>query len=621
MNPRLSSQRSELDRPRTSLSRRFAIVLLPLVLIPLLLMGAAAYFRARGILRSQVTGQLSSAAEAQVQALTAWVQEREQRLLIGSQRDALRSAAAAVLTSPEAADAEARQAARQELEQLRLRGESEVMFSDILIVRLPDGLVLASTRESWEGKLLPAIQQGRLAVGRLATTALYDDPLFAPSNVALVSAVPMRALAGDEPDSMLVGVNTDLRLGTLMEELQVYWEQRGPYRVERGETFLILEPNVVLFLGRYSMAPNANAGVAHPVFSLIRQNPSGTAEYDDTQHDPALPVLGAYQWIPEMGLGVVVELPQQEVFAELTALVPFTLALILGAVAVTVLVVTLVTNRLLRPLDVLTGFAGRMARGEWNYRVPEDRDDELGVLAAALNRMADDLSGLYRSLEARVAARTRQIRTASEVARAVVSTPSLDDLLSRAVELIRDRFGYYHVSIFLLDDKGEYAVLREATGEIGGALKARGHRLAVGSQSIIGWVTANNQPRVASDVGEDPVHFKNELLPETRSEAAVPLQVGGRVMGALDVQSTDPDAFKPEDIEVLQTLADQISAAIQNAQLAKRSAEAADRARLISEVTTQLSGMLEVDRVLQTAAQAVHHGLGGPEVVVRVTSA
>ena len=137
---------------------------------------------------------------------------------------------------------------------------------------------------------------------------------------------------------------------------------------------------------------------------------------------------------------------------------------------------------------------------------------------------------------------------------------------------------------------------------------------------MIGLLTENYAPRVFSDAQEDPIHFKNELLPETRAEAAVPLQVGGRVLGALDVQSTDPNAFQPEDLEVLQTLADQLSAAIQNARLAQTSAEAADRARLISEVTTQLSGQLDMEKVLRMTAQALHNRLGGPEIVIKLTS-
>jgi GAF domain-containing protein len=199
-----------------------------------------------------------------------------------------------------------------------------------------------------------------------------------------------------------------------------------------------------------------------------------------------------------------------------------------------------------------------------------------------------------------------------------VATPNLDDLLRRTVDQIKESFDFYHVSIFMLDEKEEFAVLRESTGEVGQALKARNHRLKVGSQSIIGWVTEHNMPRVASEVSEDPVHFRNELLPETRAEAAVPLQVGGRILGALDVQSTEPEAFDESVIEVLQTLADQLSAAIQNADLAETSATAAQRARTLSDITTQLSGVMDIDEVLQTTGRALYQALGQPEIMIKL---
>ncbi|MGD8604538.1 MAG: GAF domain-containing protein, partial [Anaerolineales bacterium] len=292
--------------------------------------------------------------------------------------------------------------------------------------------------------------------------------------------------------------------------------------------------------------------------------------------------------------------------------------LLISISLITILVIIYATNRMLQPLGTLTEFAERISRGEWLHRVPEDRNDELGQLASAFNRMADDLSGMYRSLEDKVEERTRFIRTAADVARAVVATPNLDDLLRRTVNQIQDSFDFYHVSIFLIDERGEFAVLRESTGEVGQALKARNHRLKVGSQSIIGWVTEHNMPRVASEVSEDPVHFRNELLPETRAEAAVPLQVAGRILGALDVQSTEPEAFDESVIEVLQTLADQLSAAIQNADLAQTSATAAQRARMLSDITTQLSGIMDIDEVLQTTGRALYQALGQPEIMIKL---
>jgi putative methionine-R-sulfoxide reductase with GAF domain len=608
--------RQERPRRRGSLGRRMALVLLPLVVIPVVAMGAVAYVRTRDILRQQANSQLVSAAETEASTLDQWARTREQRLQLGTQRTVLVEETRNLmqLTDVSLAPETSRQALRSELQNLQA-SEGEMLFSNLLVVRASDGLILASTRPEWENIALPAVRDHQMPLDALATRPLYNDPVLSPSNASILTLAPMRVTGAPSTDSVLVGVNSDLRLGALMQELQVYWEMRGVYRIERGATYFIMAPNLIIQQTRYATSPEAVEVSNHPVFAAIQTQDSGTMAYTTLD---GVPVLGAYDWIPDWGLGVVAELPQSDVYADLGSLAPFSIALVLIAASLSVLVVVFVTNRLLRPLATLTKLAERITQGDWTYRAPEERNDELGALAAGLNRMADDLSGMYQSLEAQVEERTRQIRTAAAVARAVVSTPILDDLLRRAVELIRDRFGYYHVSIFMLDDEGKYAVLRESTGEVGRALKARGHQLAVGSQSIIGWVTGNNEPRVASDVSTDPVHFKNELLPETRSEAAVPLQVGGTVLGALDVQSTNPGAFSAEDIEVLQTLADQLSAAIQNARLAQASATAADRSRVISEVTGQFSGIMDVDSVLRTAAHALHRALGQPEIVVRL---
>lgn len=300
----------------------------------------------------------------------------------------------------------------------------------------------------------------------------------------------------------------------------------------------------------------------------------------------------------------------------LNRLIPASLVITAGVV----LLGLLLTGRLVQPIRRLVEAAQRLGAGEFDIKVPADSADELGILASTFNTMAEELAGAYRSLERRVEQRTRQVRTAAEVARAATSIPNLQELLRRAVELICERFGYYHAAIFLLDESGKIAILREATGEAGAALVARGHHLPVGSPSIIGWVTANGQPRVAYDVSHDPSHLRSELLPGTRSEAAVPLQVGGRILGALDVQSLEPNAFGPEDLYILQMLADQLSAAIQNARLAERSALAAERARLISEMTTAMAGATDIERIVRTAGHFAHRALNQPEVVVRLVT-
>jgi len=242
----------------------------------------------------------------------------------------------------------------------------------------------------------------------------------------------------------------------------------------------------------------------------------------------------------------------------------------LGALGLVIVLIRILAGSITEPLAELTQVVQHLREGVLTVRAKLTRRDEIGQLAEAFNNMAANLQGLTTALEKRVAERTEQLAAINQVAQVATSVLDVNELFTRAVNLIRDRFSFYHVSIFMLDSSGEYAVVRESTGEIGQTMKKQGHRLAVGSESMVGWATANRRPRVAHDVEIDEMHFKNPLLPDTRSEIALPLIVGDRLIGALDVQSTVPNAFNEGDVQVLQTLADQLSVAIENAELFQR---------------------------------------------------
>ncbi len=182
-------------------------------------------------------------------------------------------------------------------------------------------------------------------------------------------------------------------------------------------------------------------------------------------------------------------------------------------------------------------------------------------------RAATELALRQQSLEIRASVQSRYLQATITIAREIVGARDMDQLLDRAVRLIRETFDYYHVQVFLIDEEREYAVLRSSTGEAGQELLARGYRLPVGSLSVIGQVTAGGRPVLARDTDTDAVHRRNELLPLTRSEMALPLIVGNRVIGALDLQSVEPDAFSDEAVPTLQALADQLAIAIENARL------------------------------------------------------
>lgn len=208
--------------------------------------------------------------------------------------------------------------------------------------------------------------------------------------------------------------------------------------------------------------------------------------------------------------------------------------------------------------------------------------------------ISDQLQVQSRELEELVSQRTRvlerralQLQTTADIAKLSTELPEPQMLMSQAIELIRSRFGYYHASIFIMDETGNWADLTASTGEAGSKMIARHHRLALGSASIIGWVTANRLPRVALDVEQDPFHFKNPLLPETQSELAVPLLVGQRLLGALDVQSIEPNAFAEDDIRALEAIASEVAVAIDSARIQREMQEHLDRIERSDQAETQ----------------------------------
>ncbi len=198
-------------------------------------------------------------------------------------------------------------------------------------------------------------------------------------------------------------------------------------------------------------------------------------------------------------------------------------------------------------------------------------------LAQELEEQRAQLEEQVRERTAGLASRNAQLEAAAEVAREAAEIRDIEQLLTQTVNLISDRFGFYHTGIFLLDDAGAHAELRAASSEGGRQMLARGHRLVVGATGIVGHVTERGEPRITLDVGEDAAYFDNPDLPETRSEMALPLRVRGEVIGALDVQSKQPAVFTAEDVTILQTLADQVAVAIENARLLAES-EAAVKA-------------------------------------------
>jgi GAF domain-containing protein/HAMP domain-containing protein len=219
------------------------------------------------------------------------------------------------------------------------------------------------------------------------------------------------------------------------------------------------------------------------------------------------------------------------------------------------------------PIKELISTFNKIELGDMTQRARVSATDELGIVTVQFNRMVSRLEALQTTLEQQVLERTKQLAATNEVGRVAASSLDPDELLARVVNLFPEQFGYYYAAIYLLDPGGKWAELRHATGEAGRVLKQNHHRLEVTGRSMVGSAIHEGTARIAQIASQEKQRFENPLLPYTRSEIALPLAVGGRVLGALNVQSMREADFGPQVIETMRNMASQVTIALENARL------------------------------------------------------
>lgn len=603
----------------------------------------------------QVSAQLDSVAALQKAQIDQWISERGRTMQILAGQPGLIDSARTLLLAadPQGADATAaridlrrrldaaRQADPEYFVFLLARADSQVVFAtsaeyDRLIISQKDFFseVLQNEREYVQ---LPGFDK----------SIVPNDPLLYGGQPFMAASTPILDENG-EFRGVLAGLIAARALDEILANIEgvsagraYLFDNDGRLLASSVTETLTLSGN---FAGNPQIAlvskPDPNTG-EHPVITGARygnfrnEDVFGHGEWytyytlkgvtpDDPRYGTSL-----------TGLALFVEQPANVALAGVLQLQLMLLASGLLGGALMALVAFLTARSIVRPVRALTETAVSIAGGNLDQTVDIRRTDEIGLLARAFNAMTGELRGLYTGLEEKVAARTQdlehanaqvvrralQLQTSTEVAQAATSILDTDRLLDRVVNLVRDRFGFYHVQVFLLSPDGRWAVLRASTGDVGRQMLERRHRLEVGSHSLIGFVTAQRVAHVAMDVGSDEFHRFNPLLPETRAELAIPLMIGDRLMGALDVQSTDVDAFTSEDIALFESLAAQISVAIENARLFESTRQSVRRERTVKDLGDKIRGSLDIDQILETTARELNNALGASRTVVRVGTA
>ncbi|HEY5732082.1 MAG TPA: GAF domain-containing protein, partial [Anaerolineales bacterium] len=263
------------------------------------------------------------------------------------------------------------------------------------------------------------------------------------------------------------------------------------------------------------------------------------------------------------------------------------------------------TRSISDPIKDLIETFQKIEQGDLKQRVPVTATDELATVAMHFNRMVSRLDNLQSTLEQQVKERTKQLTATNEVGRVASSILDPEQLLGNVANLIAEQFNYYYAAIYILDTSEKWAELREATGQAGSILKQNRHRLEVVGRSMVAACIREKAPRIAQNTAEEKQRFENPLLPYTRSEIALPLIIGDRVLGALDVQSTKPSDFGSDVIETMQNMASQVAIALENARLFQEAQQSINELRSI-----QKQYLFEGWSVIKSYNEDLEYGIG-----------
>ena len=276
---------------------------------------------------------------------------------------------------------------------------------------------------------------------------------------------------------------------------------------------------------------------------------------------------------------------------------------------------------LVRPITQLTKTAEEVAAGNLSSRANVTTTDEIGTLASTFNSMTSQLQETLQGLEQRVAARTRDLAIVAEVGTATSSIQETKRLLQEVVDLTKERFNLYHSHIYLLDEKGENLVLTAGAGEPGRIMVKEGRSIPlIREQSLVARAARERKGVTVNDVTQAPDHLPNPLLPDTRSELAVPMIVGGNLIGIFDIQSDQVGRFTESDINIQTTLAAQLAVSIQNVRSFERSKREAELQSLVNVIGSRIQRATSIEETLQTAIRELGTAIGASRVKASIQS-
>lgn len=639
----MSSAQTAPERQfRGRLARSMLVILMLLSLAPLLLMGSLAYLQSRTLLRDQVYTLLKAVVNAQSSRLASQVNTGN--LLLSRAVYSAESAQAieTLLAASGREDPNFVAARRSIFDRLQTVNQPIPYFNQYLIVN-PDGVIQAATRSAWEDmRLDPAAyaEQGTTDTSAQPyALAIFADDLTAQQ--AGGDLYPHTAEAGpyENGEFIIVTVvpyldSTGRQVATVLaiaesHTIQAFIRQNTFYSTNH---YFITSNNHYVGISPYPDSLNKLITLfpspAHQqtLQAAIPTGDAGTVSTDAKEilSFQDIPVIAAYTWIPELHSAWVAEVTQESVYSHLRSLLNTIIVLVLFAFILMAFIIWQVTQRLTLPLLELANIVRQFAAGSWEQRAVVNRNDEIGLLSASFNHLADELTDLYRSLEIKVEERTNQIRTVTEISQIAITSENLENLLQRTVQLIIERFKVAYAAAYLVDQplkKDETATasnapasatLHQAAGSPETIQKETNKKIELTPLSLIGWVVNFKRPRVMLyERSMQPASAEarstsvSGSMSGSRAEAAIPVTLGEQVLGVINLQTNDPGHLSDEKLNELQTLANYIAPAIQNFHLLESTQVDLRETNLLYKASHHISQAENETQIFQTALDAL----------------
>jgi GAF domain-containing protein len=549
--------------------------------LPVLIVTVAILNRTGSQATDQVYNQLDSVAELKSDQILRWLDEGDltmSTLLSDPNLERFTNLAASQISNPQE---------RTRVSEI-LIGAVESQYFKRMFIYDENGVIVASSNFADIKKNVKDQPYFNISLH----ADYIQSPIFDPATKQLAMYITRPLRSGKiQASGVLVG---ELNIDTLAN---IMTKRTG--LGESGETYLVsLQNNNLLTPSRFE---GYGMGVAYHSEGIDQalEGKKGRGAY--VGYRPVT-VFGSYVFIPELQAALLAEVEQSQALAAYRQAqwVGILIALISNLAA---LVVGLFTSRSIsRPIRALTVSAQRIGAGNLKEEVVElRRQDEIGVLARAFQQMQHELASLYQSLEQRVADRTKALATTSEVSRRLSTILDQKELVIEVVNEVKDAFGYYHAQIYFYDEANENLVMAGGTGVAGEKMLAQFHKVAKG-RGLVGRAAESNRAVLVSDTSQNPEWLPNPLLPDTESEVAVPISIGDKVLGVLDVQHNITDGLQQEDVASLQSIANQVANALQNIRQYESTQKVANDLSVVANVSIATATITDINLLLQEVA-------------------